>query len=498
MKLQQDGSVREYCREFIAIASNAPGLAEEVLEMAFRIGLNPRILAGMKMLNVRGLEKMMGAARRVEEWDEAEEFRSRSGPAKWGKNESGRLSVSVPRSGSGPGPHKPKSINTLESQTTASKGTSRGGRKTPPHNRLKPLFRRLTPAEVAKWRAEGLCFKCDEKFVYPHQCMKKELMVLMVFEDGTEEHLADQNETDPAEEMTELAHLSLNSIAGISSPHTIKLMGKIGSTDVVVLIDSGATHNFIEETMLGKLGLTESETGKYGVITGTGITVKGRGLCTDVSLEMQGCRVTTSFLPLSLGTADVILGCQWLETLGDTECNSKLQRMAFWVDGKKVTLQGDPSLCTSAVSLKALWKAMEDQGEGMIVELCGLQTVVVGETETPGSLVPLLNDFTGVFEEPRGLPLSRGKEHPIVLTQGASPVSVRPFRYPQAQKAEIEKQVASMLTAGIIQESGSPFSSPVLLVKKKDGSWRFCVDYRALNKVTVPDSYPPNDRPTVG
>lgn len=91
---------------------------------------------------------------------------------------------------------------------------------------------------------------------------------------------------------------------------------------------------------------------------------------------------------------------------------------------------------------------------------------------------------------PSGLPPKQTKQHQIVLKEGSNPISVRPYRYSQIQKEEIERLVADLLQAGIIQPSSSPFSSPVLLVKKKDGSWRFCIDYRALNKETVAEKYP--------
>ena len=69
-------------------------------------------------------------------------------------------------------------------------------------------------------------------------------------------------------------------------------------------------------------------------------------------------------------------------------------------------------------------------------------------------------------------------------------MNVRLYRYPHAQKLEIESQIDKLLRNGWIQPSTGPFSSPVLLLKKRDGTWRMCVDYRALNAVTVKDRFP--------
>lgn len=105
--------------------------------------------------------------------------------------------------------------------------------------------------------------------------------------------------------------------------------------------------------------------------------------------------------------------------------------------------------------------------------------------EVPQELANLLDEFGEVFQAPSGLPPSRACDHSIPLIDGASPVSVRPYRYPTAIKDEIERQVVKMLQEGIIQHSASPFSSSVLLVKKKDKTWRFCVDFRHLNAITL-------------
>lgn len=102
----------------------------------------------------------------------------------------------------------------------------------------------------------------------------------------------------------------------------------------------------------------------------------------------------------------------------------------------------------------------------------------------------ILSDYEDIFHMPATLPPSRTKEHAIVLKEGTSPISVRPYRYPQIPKDEIKKLVKEMIATGIIQSSSSPYSNPVLLVKKKDASLRFCVDYRALNLAIIPNKFP--------
>lgn len=108
----------------------------------------------------------------------------------------------------------------------------------------------------------------------------------------------------------------------------------------------------------------------------------------------------------------------------------------------------------------------------------------------PAEIIALLSEFSAVSAPIDGIPPPRSCDHSIPLVPGAKPVFIRPYRYPLALKDEIEKQIQDMLDKGIIRPSNSPFSSPMLLVRKKDGSWRPCVDYRYLNALTIRGQFP--------
>jgi hypothetical protein len=123
-------------------------------------------------------------------------------------------------------------------------------------------------------------------------------------------------------------------------------------------------------------------------------------------------------------------------------------------------------------------------------DFLGVVSGSVAFDQWPVEVQRLLHSYAEVFVTRVSFPPTRACSHYIPLIASTRPVSIRPCRYAPALKDKIEQQVKYMLQAGLIQHSNSPFSSLVLLVKKKDKSHHFCVDYIHLNAITVKGTYP--------
>jgi hypothetical protein len=179
--------------------------------------------------------------------------------------------------------------------------------------------------------------------------------------------------------------------------------------------------------------------------------------------------------------------------------------MKFPLNGKRVMIHGikdDLASCKGigAHKLKGLIKrfaithCLELRVVACISEPIHSLSVLQDDQDQQSGMPPqiqvVVRQFSHLFQEPTSVPPSRDVDHHIPLVPGAQPVNIRPYKYSPQQKSEIEKQVEDMLKRRVIQHSVSSFASPVLLVKKKDGTWRFCVDYRHLNAITVKNKHP--------
>ena len=132
----------------------------------------------------------------------------------------------------------------------------------------------------------------------------------------------------------------------------------------------------------------------------------------------------------------------------------------------------------------------EPVNRGLVLQISDSISPTEGAVQVPTQVTTLLEEFEVVFATPVGLPPIKRHEHQIQLKEGAQAICQRPYRYPFYQKNEIKKIVKELLSIGSIRHSCSPFASPILLVRKADGSWRICIDYRALNQETIKDKYP--------
>lgn len=343
-------------------------------------------------------------------------------------------------------------------------------------------------------RVNGLCYSCGEKYVPGHICSKTTPTQVHVLQSETPEVLSDEvlDVVIAQEEALAEMQLSVNAVSGADHPKTIRLRALIGNQVVIILLDSGSTNSFIDSALLPRIKVSPRPLNKtLSVRVANGDMLQCSEEVIDLHWWVQGHTFKYDFKSIALGGYDMILGIDWLEQWGEMVCQWKEKWVQFHREDQIIKLQGMTTSVPTELKELSVEQAIRWHNGNDIWDTVLISPQPIKQREEVLSEVqPLLAEFADVFQEPCTLPPRRAHDHAIHLLPGAVPVNVRPYRYSPLQKDEIERQVAEMIAAGTIVPSIGPFASPVLLVKKKDGTWRFCVDYRKLNSITLKNPFP--------
>ncbi|XP_071694493.1 uncharacterized protein [Rutidosis leptorrhynchoides] len=366
--------------------------------------------------------------------------------------------------------------------------------------------RQLTPKEVEEKRLKGLCFYCDQKYGPGHKFSGQiySLEVLVGNELGDEEELdvpalGDDTEMEVNDEVIEYTpQISLHALTGTTAYQTMRVFGHVNKKPVHILIDSGSTHNFLDMETAKRLGCFTNKTSSMQVQIPGGNKITSLGDCKDFKWQMNGITFVDDMVVIPIGGCEMVLGIQWLKKLGDIKWNFEELKMVFMYKGDRVILRGNKKGMMQWVAGKSMDKSCVQQGASLACMCLGVYRITCYSAETQmdnasmqsSPITHLLSKNADVFNIPTSLPPKRSHDHKIPLKEGTLPINTRPYRHPPAQKDAIETMVAELLDTGVIRASQSPFSAPIVMVKKKDGSWRMCVDYRELNKQTIKDKFP--------
>ena len=296
-----------------------------------------------------------------------------------------------------------------------------------------------------------------------------------------------------------------------------KLRGHMAGTEVTLLIDSGASRDFVDTRLVDKCGMTlQPSNRRIRLADGSVVAAQGE---VAIDCDLRAAKgapfsFTSTFVATTLEGYDAILGMTWLSQ-HDPHINWFTRAVTLRVAGKPpclinpIPVKADKAPRLATMTMNATRKAIQ---KGAVDELflvmmpgscqqatdslAGLDTAGTSPTVQNGAwpeLDSLLQEFSDVWPEkvPNELPPLRGVEHEIELKAGHKVPPVRPLYHQSTKEAEVVKQfVKDNLESGLIRESHSPFGAMALVVKKKDGSYRVVIDYRGLNEITVRNQHP--------
>jgi hypothetical protein len=245
----------------------------------------------------------------------------------------------------------------------------------------------------------------------------------------------------------------------------------INDTSTVVLFDSRALHSFISAAYVGKHNLPLPLLRCQMIVSSPGGDMLTRQLCPKVNLKIRGADFVANLIVLESKGINVILGIDWLSKYKVLiDCAKKSVKLTT-PEGKEMEFVAEPVVTAKCVANRAKVNQLD---------------------ASQGSEVPVVNEFLDVFlEEFLGMPPDRDIEFVIELKPGTSPIYKTPYRMATLELAELKEHIKKLLENGFIRpSSSSPWGAPVIFVPKKDGTQRLCVDYHALNEVTVKNKYP--------
>ncbi|XP_050915219.1 uncharacterized protein LOC127130207 [Lathyrus oleraceus] len=490
--LKQSETVEDYIAEFKLCSSQYGRLPEQQFLDYFIGGLHHDIHSRLRTFKPHNRYVAMQLARDVER-----EFAENSGHGSGSRYKPGHGSWTKSQKpnwafheGEGKGSAIQTHTNNYLGKTRTSSGSGSQTGSTRPTNsttssrpnlgdnlrRHSRGVRHLPSAEVNERRAKGLCFRCSERWDPLHQCATKQLRLIILGDDeivndeGEIVVLEAESEEDLTQEELECKTMGLFGVStNLNQVRTMKLEGCLHGASILVLIDSGATHNFISPKVVETLGLPMVPSNPLGVKLGDGHRVLPRGRCNGIQLNMGAVQICFDAYVLELGGVDLILGVVWLETLGKVTMDWKEMSMVFNHKGSMVKLLGQAVDDTMATFQSIITPSRMIAGceWPTLMKVLGSPMSRVSDHQTK-ELGGLLDHFVIVFKEIQGLPPPRNTSHSIELLHGACPVSVRPYRYPHLHKDELEKQIQSLMQQGVVRNCTNAFSSPVILVKKKD------------------------------
>ena len=297
--------------------------------------------------------------------------------------------------------YKPKSSNGLKSQGTMSKSDSRSSSSSG------SLWKERQLRDYRK--ANGLCMYCGDKFDKMHAttCTKRPqaqvhaLAINDLDQALTEEVLTQLAVEDSLQE--EFEQLSLNALAGTASGEVMRLRATVKNKVMLILLDSGSSHSFVNSSFLSTVGITPVPVSSKKVKLANGQILVSAAIAPDMEWWCQGHTFRTDLQVLELGAYDAILGYDWLKQHSPMTCQWEQHTVEFMEQGKLVTLKGVPPtpLTLSAVQADSFvkWHKGNDIWALAMVEL---------ETPAPSPPSPeiqsLLHEFDDVFAKSATLP----------------------------------------------------------------------------------------------